>query len=162
MNELKTIRKNIGLTQEEAAKMVGVSRRTYQTYEEERVFNDTYSKILNTLKDIQESKCDNVILSFDFIKKKSGEVFSKYKEVKCVYLYGSYSRGEATLESDVDFLVVCDVMGMEYYGMANELMNTLGKKVDLHTHRQIGDDEFFFKQILMDGIKIYVQKPFKK
>ena len=155
MNELKTIRKNIGITQEEAAKMVGVSRRTYQTYEEGELINGTYNKILSSLKNIQESKCENVVLSIGFIKKKCREIFINYPKVKCAYLYGSYSRGEATEESDVDILIVQKDMGMDFFGLGTDLMEAIGKRVDLQTHTQVYDDEFFIGRFLIDAIKIY-------
>lgn len=155
MNELKTIRKKIGITQEEAAKMVGVSRRTYQTYEEKEIINKAYDEIYAALKDMEGFNFKDYVLNHKIIKKRCEGVFVKYPEVKCAYLYGSYARGEATFESDVDILVVEHGMGMDFFGMAVELEEVLGKKVDLQTHRQAAGDEFFIEQILKDGIKIY-------
>ena len=159
MSELRTIRKNIGITQEEAAKMVGVSRRTYQTYEENDVDNDTYKKIVGTLKNIKASKCEDVILSISYIKKCAVEIFTQHPEVRCAYLFGSYARGEADKESDVDILVVLkEAMGLSFFGMGGDLMRALGKRVDLVTHNQLVDDAFFIEQVLVDGIKIYVKQ----
>jgi len=155
MSELRELRKNIGITQEEAAKMVGVSRRTYQTYEEEKLMNDAYNAILNALKEIDTGHSFNFVLNAKVIKKRCEGVFAKHPEVKCAYLYGSYARGEATEESDVDILVVESGMGLSFFGMASELKEVLGKEVDLQTHRQVAGDEFFLEQLLKDGIKIY-------
>ena len=155
MNELRTIRKNIGITQEEAAKMVGVSRRTYQTYEEKEIINKAYKEIIAALKDIDTGYTFNFVLNHKIIKKRCEGIFVKYPEVKCAYLYGSYARGEATDESDIDILVVCPPMGLKFYKMANELKDALGKEIDLQTHRQVSGDEFFLEQLLTDGIKIY-------
>ena len=155
MSELRDIRKNIGITQEEAAKMVGVSRRTYQTYEEEKYINDAYKAILKALKEIDTGMTFNFVLNAKVIKKRCEGVFAKHPEVKCAYLYGSYARGEATEESDVDILVVESGMGLSFFGMASELKEVLGKEVDLQTHRQVAGDEFFLEQLLKDGIKIY-------
>ena len=155
MNELKTIRKNIGITQEEAAKMVGVSRRTYQTYEEKEIINKAYDEILAALRKMDGFDFNDFVLNPKIIKKRCEKVFVNHPEVKCAYLYGSYARGEATFESDVDILVVEHGMGMDFFGMAVELEEALGKKVDLQTHRQAAGDEFFIEQILKDGIKIY-------
>lgn len=46
MNELRRKRKELGLTQIEAANACGVSRRTYQTYEEGNLFNDTFDELI--------------------------------------------------------------------------------------------------------------------
>ena len=155
MSELRTIRKKIGITQEEAAKMVGVSRRTYQTYEEKEIINKAYDEIYAALKDMEGFNFKDYVLNHKIIKKRCEGIFAKYPEVKCAYLYGSYARGEATEESDVDILVVCPPMGLKFYKMANELRDALGKDVDLQTHRQIGDDTFFLEQLLKEGVKIY-------
>ena len=155
MNELRTIRKNIGLTQEEAAKMVGVSRRTYQTYEEQEIMNKAREEILAALKKIEGIDLNEFVLNPKIIKKRCEQVFVNHPEVVCAYLYGSYARGEATFESDVDILVVEHGMGLDFFGMAVELEKVLGKQVDLQTHRQAAGDEFFIEQILKEGIKIY-------
>ena len=51
MNQLREKRKELGLTQIQAANACGVSRRTYQSYEESSNFNDTYKSLYNKLKD---------------------------------------------------------------------------------------------------------------
>lgn len=155
MNELKQIRKNIGLTQIEAANMIGVSRRTYQKYEENNNFNDAYDEILKALKEIDTFRTEDFILNPKIIKKRCEGVFVNYPEVKCAYLYGSYAREEATVESDVDILVVVDTMGMKFFGLAADLKNVLGKDVDLQTFEQVIGDEKFMRRFLMESIKIY-------
>ena len=52
MNELQKRRKELGLTQIQAANACGVSRRTYQTYEETNNINNTYEGLINRLNDI--------------------------------------------------------------------------------------------------------------
>ena len=155
MSELRDIRKNIGITQEEAAKMVGVSRRTYQTYEEEKYINDAYKAILKALKEIDTGTTFNFVLNAKVIKKRCEGVFAKYPEVKCAYLYGSYARGEATEESDVDILVVVETMGIKFFGLAADLEEALDKSVDLQTYEQVIGNEKFMKRFLIEGIKIY-------
>ena len=156
MNELREKRKQLGLTQIEAARACGVSRRTYQTYEEKQIMNATFEELRKKLEDDGILDGSNFICSVKYIKRVCGEVFSTmYPEVKAAYLFGSYARGEATGKSDIDILVVIPPIGMKYYGIAVDLEERLNKKIDLHTHRQLLESEPFLEQVLKDGIKIY-------
>ena len=155
MNTLKQLRKQSQLTQIEAAKICGVSRRTFQTYEEKGNINCTYEDLVKLLNEIKDHP---LILPLRYIKEKASEIFAKYKDVRCAFLFGSYSRKEATSKSDVDILIVADPMGLDFYGLAAELEEALGKQVDLLSHRQIVDNEEFLARILMEGIKIYEQR----
>ncbi len=156
MNELKQKRKKLGLTQAQAAEACGVSRRTYQTYEEQEVVNKTFEELRQKLNDLGVLDNSNYVLSLKYIKKICTEVFATmFPEVKAAYLFGSYARGEATGKSDIDILVVCPPMGMKFYGIAADLEEKLHKQVDLHTHRQLIRNEVFAEEVLKDGIKIY-------
>lgn len=55
-----------------------------------------------------------------------------------IYLFGSYARGEATEESDIDLLVDAEnVCGLEFFGLWDDLENALEKKLDLVTERTV-------------------------
>ena len=156
MNELRQKRKELGLTQVQAAHACGVSRRTYQTYEETHNLNSTYDEILKKLDEMGVLDGSNYIPNIKFIKHICKQVFQeKYPEVQCAYLFGSYARGKATGSSDIDILVVCPPIGMKFYGIASELEKHLHKRIDIHTHRQLAKNEKFLEQVLKDGIKIY-------
>ena len=157
MNSLKQKRKELGLTQVEAAQICGVSRRSFQYYEE----NDEYEEMRRKILEIIENSEKNRILGLQFIKLTCAQIFKKYPEIRCAYLYGSSARKEATGQSDVDILVVCPPMGMKFYHLMGELKEALGKQVDLQTHRQIGDNEKFLENILVDGILLYKKSLFK-
>ena len=50
------------------------------------------------------------------------------------WLFGSFSRGEETADSDVDIIVLLDKsrpVGLKFFGMWSELETMLGRKVDL-------------------------------
>ena len=151
MNQLSQRRKELGLTQIEAAKICGVSRRTIQNYEENNVAEETYRKVMEILNSPKKEK----ILGKTFIKFKCVQIFKNYPEVKCAYLYGSYARGEATPKSDVDILVICHNMGLSFFGMANELSKALTKEVDLQTVEQLEGSVPLIENILTEGLKIY-------
>ena len=51
-----------------------------------------------------------------------------------VWLFGSFSRGEETKDSDVDIMVSLDKskpIGLKFFGIWNDLEELLGRKVDL-------------------------------
>ena len=154
---LKLKRKQLGLTQEQAAKACGVSRRTYQTYEEKETLNATYDEIYVKLNQLREEK--KFVHSISSIKKICRPIFKSVPEVECAYLFGSYARGEATFESDVDILIVGQLKGLRYASLLSDLDATLGKEINLITHRKlIGDDTSLLESVLKDGIKIYYKK----
>jgi len=60
--------------------------------------------------------------------------YFKSRPVLKAYLFGSYVRGEADSESDVDILVDLDYsqkIGMQFFQMKIDLENLLNSKVDL-------------------------------
>jgi uncharacterized protein len=64
--------------------------------------------------------------------------YFKAQPVLKAYLFGSYVRGEATSESDIDILVDLDyseAIGWEFIQMQIDLQNLLLKKVDLVSAR---------------------------
>ena len=82
MNELQQKRKELGLTQVQAANACGVSRRTYQSYEESSNFNDTYSDLYNKLKEMGILDGTNYIVSVKYIKYVVRKLFKeKYHEI---------------------------------------------------------------------------------
>ena len=95
------------------------------------------------------------ILTIKQIKDKIKPVMDKHS-IKDVYLFGSYARGEANRDSDVD--IYCssgNIKGLfELSGFIDELEVALGKKVDVVT---IGSKmpEVFKKQLEEDLIKIF-------
>lgn len=74
-----------------------------------------------------------MILTIEEITKKVAPIAKKYN-LKEVYLFGSYARGEAREDSDIDLLYVKFDNSMSLttkYMLLDELEESLGKKVDL-------------------------------
>lgn len=158
MNQLRIKRKQLGLTQIQAAQLCGVSRRTYQTYEEGNLGNISYQDLYDRLSAEGIFDSTNYICNIKFIKIVCDRLFKeKYPEIECAYLFGSYARGEAKGSSDIDILIVCPPMGMKLFGIPVELEEKLHKKVDIITHRQLSDNIEFMEQLLKDGIKIFAK-----
>ena len=95
------------------------------------------------------------MLTIEEIKNTVARVGKKYN-VERMYLFGSYAKGMANNESDVD-LIVDDGGSIKGYiafnGFRRELMEALGKDVDLLTPNSIGDR--LFSLIKNDRILLY-------
>ena len=157
MNEIRRKRKELEITQLQAANSCGVSLRTYQTYEETGTINDTYNEILKKLNEMGILDGSNSVIGVRKIKQACRELFPReYPEIQCAYLYGSYARGEATGKSDVDILVVIDKpMGLKYFGIGEYLKEILHKEVDIQSYEQLVNNAPMIKDILVEGIKVY-------
>ena len=95
------------------------------------------------------------ILTIKQIKERIKPVITKHG-IKDVYLFGSYARGDATRNSDVDIYCSSGDLKTLYneVDFVEELEKALGKKVDLIT---IGSQmhDYFKKQLEEDMIKIW-------
>lgn len=82
----------------------------------------------------------NTIYSLDELRQLIRPIAEKYK-IPAVYVFGSYARGEATEESDVDIIV--DLTGAEMNfpfaigALYNDFEDSLKKKIDLVTERSL-------------------------
>lgn len=155
MNELKKIRSSLDMSQIEAAKQLGISRRTYQKYEAIEDENDSkLNYFIFKLKELNVIDEEHGILKLDDIKKIVGKVLSKY-EVNFCYIFGSYAKNKATSLSDIDLLIDTKITGLDFFGLIEELRQSLHKKIDLLNINQLDNNPELLKEILKDGIKIY-------
>lgn len=156
MDELKELRIEKKLTQQEVADLVGISLRSYISYENDDKKRDTikYKYIIEQLNKINFVDEEHGILTVDDITRKCTKVFERY-DVQFCYLFGSYAKDKATPVSDVDLLVSADVKGLKFYGMVEELRVALRKRVDVLDINQLKDNLNLTEEILKDGIKIY-------
>lgn len=154
--ELKELRKQKELTQEKAAQILGVTRRTYVNYENGKIdkLSLKYKYIIDTFQKINLIDEEHGILTIDKIKKVCTNVFQEYKVDYC-YLFGSYAKNKAKETSDVDLLVSTQISGMKFFGLIEELREQLKKKVDVLDVTQLNNNYELVKEILRDGIKIY-------
>lgn len=78
------------------------------------------------------------VYSIEEIKRRVAPV-AKIHEISGLYLFGSYARGEATAESDVDILA--DIPGpiglIRLEGIRQDLEEVTGKTVDIITMRAL-------------------------
>ena len=153
---LKDIRLRSNLTQEEAAQLLGVTRRTYVNYEAGKIDESSlkYKYVVETLQKATLIDENHGILTIDQISKICGEIFKDYSVEYC-YLFGSYAKGKATEKSDVDLLVAMPVDGMKFFELIEVLREQLKKKIDLLDIAQLENNPTLVQEILRDGIKIY-------
>ena len=158
VSTLKKLRIAKGLTQEEARALLGVSLRSYKTYEndEEKIGTLKYNYMLEQLEKYVPLDEEHGILTMDEIKNTCKTVLDDYSVKYCI-LFGSYAKGVATEKSDIDLLISTDITGLRFFGMAERLRNALQKKIDLLDLKQLSENRDLIDEILKDGIKIYEQ-----
>lgn len=154
-NIFKETRKKMNMTQQEMANYLGMSRRTYQNYENDS--NITNRRKHEMLKNKMKSMLvdENIgILSISQIKEKAVPICKEYGLEYC-YLFGSYAKNKATERSDVDLLVSGDASGLRFYGLVETFRKSLGKNVDVLDINQLENNKSLINEILKDGIKLY-------
>lgn len=156
MVDLKELRIEKKMTQQEVADLVGISLRSYKSYENDEEKRDTikYKYIVEQLSKINQIDEETGILELEDIVRKCSKVFERY-EVSFCYLFGSYAKGKATQTSDVDLLISANVKGLKFYGLVEEIRTALHKKVDVLDMDQLKENIELTEEIFKDGIKIY-------
>lgn len=94
------------------------------------------------------------MLTLDRIREAVQTVASQY-EIEQVYLFGSYARGDATEDSDVDFRIVGGNIPtlFELGGLFEELIESLDRPVDIVLTKNIRQD--FYNTIKEEEMLIY-------
>ena len=156
VTELKKCRMEKNLTQQETANRLGVSLRSYITYENDLTKTNTvkYRFLLQEIKNINRLDEEHGIQPLDQIRRICAEVFAEYQVDFC-YLFGSYAKGTAGEKSDIDLLISAPLRGLAFFGLAETLREKLHKRIDLLDLSQLLNNVVLLKEVLKDGIKIY-------
>ena len=156
MSELKDLRIEKKMTQQEVADYIGISLRSYKSYENDEKKRGTikYRYIIEQLTKINFIDEEHGLLTVDEIRRKTSKVLELY-DVNFCYLFGSYAKGKETPISDVDLLISANVKGLKFYGLVEELRTVLKKRVDVLDVSQLMGNMELTEEILKDGIKIY-------
>jgi len=162
---IKTVRENIGLTQEQVSSLTGVPVKTLRNWEQgvrkpsEWTIDLIIDKILRTelekhflLNDDEDDQ--NNILSFSTIKKKVSDI-ARNLEIDRIYLFGSYIKGSATEISDIDLYMESDIFGLDYFGLTEELRESLHKKIGLLSNKTVIENSKVYHEIMNTGVIIY-------
>lgn len=152
---LKDLRKEKNITQLEAAKIADVSLRTYVFYEnhpaEARAFS--YQNVYLKIERVGFHDESHGILSLAEILRLATPIFAE-AQLPYAYLFGSYARGEAREDSDIDFLIAPQLEGLAYYDLIEHLREALGKRIDLLDAHQLAENPELLSAVLEDGIRI--------
>ena len=153
---LKELRKQKKLTQAACAKYLGMPLRTYQNYETDasKASSMKYVFMLQKLEAYGYIDEDHGILTINQIRDRCTTVFKEFPVEYC-YLFGSYAKGKATENSDVDLLIATSTSGIKFYDLVEAIREVLQKKVDVLNREQLSDNPELINEILKDGIKIY-------
>ncbi len=156
MTELKAQRLKSGMTQREAAEKIGVSLRSYISYENEegKVGTPKYRFLLAEMSEISRLDEEHGILSIEEIRTACSEIMKDYAVQYC-YLFGSYAKGKASAASDVDLLISSETTGLRFFELMEKLRTRLHKKIDLLDMKQLTGNAELLNEVLKDGIKIY-------
>lgn len=98
---------------------------------------------------------DNHIFTIQDIKALVAPIAQKYK-VREIYLFGSYARGDADENSDLDFLVFGgeNFKLTRIFSLAEELRDVLKKDVDVFEINEINRDSDFYHTIMKERLPV--------
>ncbi|MCL2108226.1 MAG: nucleotidyltransferase domain-containing protein [Oscillospiraceae bacterium] len=88
------------------------------------------------------------------ITEKLTPVFKTYGVRKAI-LFGSYAKGCAVEESDVDLMVDSGLRGLDFVGLLGEVCDNMDKQVDLIDTAQIIKGSKIENEINDTGVVIY-------
>ncbi|MCL2405845.1 MAG: nucleotidyltransferase domain-containing protein [Defluviitaleaceae bacterium] len=97
-----------------------------------------------------------MIYTIDEIKNKLHPIFEEQNVIKAI-LFGSYTKGEATEESDIDIaaLVNDEMSILAFCNIADKVINTLGKNVDFLYANDIIPNGKIDLELKRDGVLLY-------
>ena len=83
-------------------------------------------------------------------------IFVNYN-IKKAILFGSYAKGFAREQSDIDLLVDSGLKGLAFFGLLEDIVTSLGKNDDLLDVSQLTPDSLVGEEIKKNGVVIYEQ-----
>ena len=96
----------------------------------------------------------NTIYTVDDIKKALFPVLNSYN-VKKAILFGSYAKGQATENINIDLLLDSGLRGLKFIGLIEDVKNILNKNVDVFDVTHIMPNSKISSEINKYGVVIY-------
>lgn len=96
----------------------------------------------------------DTIYSVSDLKEILTPVFVKHSVKKAV-LFGSYAKGLADKNSDVDLLLDSGLKGLDFVGLIEDISSVLDKEVDVFDRTHIIADSEILSEILKHGVVIF-------
>ena len=95
------------------------------------------------------------VLSIDEITDIIRLLLKKY-QAEYALLFGSYARGEATPDSDIDIIIVGGekFIPRNIFALAEDLREMSGRSADVFELREINNGTPFYENVMKEGIKI--------
>ncbi|MCR5348911.1 MAG: nucleotidyltransferase domain-containing protein [Bacilli bacterium] len=156
---LKEARTEYVLSQREAAGILCIPERTFRRYELDEHYGSDIKRrmFLRLLDEACEVTEEKGMLTLEKIKERCATLFDRdYKGViDFCYLFGSYAKGTAKGDSDVDLYVSSSLTGLAFVGLVEKLRQTLHKKVDLIRGSKLNNNVALVNEIMKYGVKIY-------
>lgn len=117
-------------------------------------FNLLAQKAISEYKNNELTKEDNTLM-LDEIKVMVSSLVKKYNAEYAI-LFGSYARGEANEESDIDIIIVGgkNFSALDVLAFGEELRELTNKKVDAFELREVEKNTEFYQNILHEGVRI--------
>ena len=160
-NNIKIVRENLELTQEQVSLLTGVPVKTLRNWEQEvrKPSEWTIDLVMDRLLRVkmeEYAKIDEFtgVLSYLTIKENISKIAKNY-DIEKVYLFGSYVKGQATQNSDVDLYMESDLYGLEYFEFVEQLRENLKKKVEVLSNKTVQEYSKIDEEIKKSGALIY-------
>lgn len=156
---LKEKRLEYKKSQLEVASILGIPLRTYRRYETDENYGSNFKRemFLKVLDENYEVTEEKGLLSISKIKEIATNLFNnEFKDqIDFCYLFGSYAKGLAREESDVDLYVSSSLSGLRFVGLTQRLREVLHKKVDVIRNSELLNNTELTNEIMKYGVKIY-------
>lgn len=96
------------------------------------------------------------VYTLEEIKQMLYPIFQTVSVYKAI-LFGSYAKGLATENIDIDIVIDSngELLNIYFYGLLEEIIEKLGKKVDLIEISEIEKDSPIYKEIENEGVVVY-------
>lgn len=96
----------------------------------------------------------DIVYTINDIKEQLYPILSRY-DIKKAVLFGSYVKGNAHKNSDVDILIDSGLRGLKFVGLIQDIYKALDKEVDVFDVTHLTPDSKIYAEINKDGIIIY-------